>query len=114
MVEQVSQASIDLCERCEVSSKQYYQQHYQQPEWPGEQSGITIGIGYDLGQASKQKIQADWHGRVPDAMLAVMAYCSGSTGTNARALLPQVRDKISVSWDVAQAVFLERDVPEAT
>jgi hypothetical protein len=26
------------------------------PEWPGEQSGVTIGIGYDVGQASKRAV----------------------------------------------------------
>src|SRR5438067_11642326 len=29
-------------------------------EWPGGESGVTIGIGYDLGFATSEQFKADW------------------------------------------------------
>src|ERR1700722_7363640 len=30
------------------------------PYWPGLNSGISIGVGWDLGQHSESELQADW------------------------------------------------------
>lgn len=106
-----SQAAFDLIVREEVSSKDVYQRKYQRPEWPGEQSGPTVGIGYDLGQTDAATIRADWKGRVPAAMLEVMASCSGHKGTAGRIKTAQVRDDILIPWDTAIAVHKERVIP---
>ena len=45
-------------------------------EWPGGESGVTIGIGYDLGQASRSKISADWSSLVDPDMIMVKAAAS--------------------------------------
>lgn len=114
MGKQISQAAFDLCVRHEVTSEKYYIAHYQRPEWPGLQSGVTIGIGYDLGQASRQKIQQDWQGLVDADMLMVMMSCSGLTGNAGKAKLGEVRSKILIPWDKALKVFAQRDVPTWT
>lgn len=111
---QVSQLAIDDVISFEVSSKVYYIKHYAHPEWPGGFSGITIGVGYDLGYASPEKIRADWGALVSPAELTVMLQCSGVHGTAARDLLPHVRPLIDIPWDAACSVFLERDVPQWT
>jgi len=107
----ISQRAIDLIVAAEVSSQAYYEAHYQHPEWPGGASGVTIGIGYDLGYADQDKLEADWKSRVPDDMLDTMASCLGVHGGAARDLLHDVRDDITIPWDAAMAVFLQRDVP---
>jgi hypothetical protein len=114
MAKKISKASFDLCLRHEVTSKAYYEKHYQRPEWPGLQSGVTVGIGYDLGQASRSKIIADWQGLVDSNMLVVMACCSGYTGNAGKAKLAEVRSKILIPWSAAIKVFAERDVPTWT
>lgn len=108
----ISQSSLDLIVSEEVTSKAYYERHYQHPEWPGGASGITIAIGYDLGYASVAKIEKDWGPHVSPAMLAVMKSCAGFTGSAAKALLPKVKNAIVIPWDAAMAVFMERDVPQ--
>lgn len=110
----ISQRAVDKIVGYEVSSRAYYEKVLRRPEWPEGASGVTIGIGYDLGYASPAKIDADWGNHVPAGMLAVMKQCSGVTGTSARDLLPQVKGQISISWDSAMDVFLNRDVPEWT
>src|SRR5690349_10373446 len=32
----------------EVGGRAYYERYSARPNWPGEESGITIGVGYDL------------------------------------------------------------------
>ena len=51
--------SLDALVRFEIGSRAQYEKLYAQPTWPGGESGVTIGIGYDLGFASKAQIEAD-------------------------------------------------------
>jgi hypothetical protein len=114
MARQISKRAFDMTVAHEVTSKAYYEKHYEQPEWPGLSSGPTVGIGYDLGQASRSKIQADWNGLVSPDMLLVMMSCSGHTGNAGKAKTAEVRSKIRIGWDAAQKVFATRDVPTWT
>jgi GH24 family phage-related lysozyme (muramidase) len=110
----ISKASIDLIIACEVSSQTYYEAHYRRPEWPGGASGITIGIGYDIGYSDQTKLRADWSERVSETMLRVMEKCLGVRGTDAKDLLPSIRSLIDIPWEQANAVFINRDVPDWT
>lgn len=107
----ISQSAIDLIVREEVSSKAYYERHYTHPEWPGGASGVTVGIGYDLGYASVAKINADWIGKVNNDTLAAMVECAGVKGEAAKTLSARMHNRITVSWDAGMAVFMGRDVP---
>ena len=108
----ISRASEDLIIAQEVGGKAQYVKTYHRPEWPGGASGVTIGIGYDLGMASQAQLRSDWGGHVSAQMLAVMAACAGFSGEAARKLLPQVRNKIDIPWDVAIKVFEEVSIPQ--
>jgi hypothetical protein len=110
----ISKRAFDLCVGHEVTSKAYYEKHYMRPEWPGLQSGPTVGIGYDLGQASRSKIVADWTGLVSGDMLLAMASCAGYTGEAGRSKTAAVKNQISIPWDAALKVFETRDVPQWT
>lgn len=110
----ISQAAIDLIVMEEVSSRAVYVSRYQRPEWPQGSSGVTIGIGYDLGYSTRQQIADDWSKLVTPAMLSAMQRCAGVHGTNARDLLPSVRGEILIPWDAAMSVFMGRDVPKWT
>lgn len=114
MARQISERAFDLCVTHEVSSEAYYKKHYQRPEWPGLRSGVTVGIGYDLGQAGRDKIRNDWNGLVSAQMLDVMMDCSGHTGSAGKRKLAQVKNKILIPWDKALHVFANRDVPAWT
>lgn len=111
---QISQKAFDLCLSHEVISKAYYIKHFQKPEWPGVQSGVTVAIGYDLGQAKREKIVNDWSGKVSADMILVMASCSGLVGQAGKAKLAEVKNRISIPWEAALDVFANRDVPNWT
>lgn len=110
----ISQRSVDRIIEFEVSSRAYYERKFQRPDWPGESSGPTVGIGYDLGQCSSDKIRKDWSGLVTPEMLDAMVSCSGKTGEAGRAWTARVRSSILIPWDAATKVFLNNDVPEFT
>lgn len=107
----ISQKAIDLIVREEVSSRTYYEKHYVHPEWPGDASGVTIGIGYDLGYQTAAKIKSDWSGLVDQKYLNLMLSCAGVRAAAASSLTKQVQ-AITVSWDAAMQVFMKRDIPQ--
>ena len=110
----ISQQAIDLIVYYEVTDEKTYTNRYQRPTWPEGASGVTVGIGYDLGYASRDKIENDWKGKVSALMLDNMILCSGAHGKTAQQLRRVVRPKILVPWKTAMEVFLEGDVPEWT
>jgi hypothetical protein len=107
----ISEKARDLIVEQEVSSKATYLKKYQRPEWPGGGSGVTVAIGYDLGMASRDKIERDWKDLVTPEMLSVMKSCAGVSGANARSLCAKVRGSILIPWDDAIKVFDTVDMP---
>lgn len=109
----ISDDARDLIIECEVTSKAAYEKRYQRPEWPGGLSGITIGIGYDVGAGvtTRAQLHADWAGRIPDSMIAALEPCVGVTGEDARQMLAGVRPRVLVPWDAAVKVFDQVDIP---
>lgn len=81
------------------------------PNWPGGSSGVTIGIGYDLGMNTDIKIREDWmpSGLNPD-YIPMIAACAGITGAHAKDVARGL-SKIEVPWIAAWWVFNERTLP---
>jgi hypothetical protein len=107
----ISVAAVELIIAEEDSSEAYYQQHYQSPEWPGGASGVTIGLGYDLGYVSAEKIHADFADKVGQTALNAMISVSGIHGAAAHDAMLRVKHLITISWPVALDVFLNDDMP---
>src|ERR1044072_7703978 len=101
----ISPAARDLIINQEVASEATYRRLYSRPTWPGGESGITIGIGYDIGAGCKSRDQlwVDWLGHIPDEMIKELERCIGVTGAKAKALLPYVKMKVDVPWEAAIA-----------
>ena len=74
-----------------------------QPEWPGESSGVTIGIGWDLGMTPATETARAWAPHLPASTLAALVGVSGRTGEAAQTVLPYVRH-LSIPWAAALAV----------
>lgn len=87
----------------EIGSKNYYQTRLRKPHWPGGESGVTIGIGYDLGYQGKEEFTRDWSALPPEAITRLSAHC-GKKGKPAKKATAQVAD-ISVSYAQAEKVF---------
>lgn len=95
----------------EISSKAYYNQFLQSPTWPTGSSGVTVGIGYDLGYNSASQIKKDWQGLVDGSVLSFMISCSGLTGLNAKKKITAAVRGFKISYDVACKVFFEKTLP---
>lgn len=107
-----SRAAVDLIVEFEIGSKATYVKKYQRPEWPGVQSGITVGIGYDLGYNTPSDILRDWKDVLPPNIVKSMQKYAGLTKNNAKAKLSEARQQISVPWDAAMAVFMQTSLPK--
>lgn len=87
----------------EVSTRSWYEKFAARPTWPGGASGITIGIGYDLGQHSAAEFRRDWEGTEAGKSLDLAA-CCGVCGTQASWLMHTV-SFMQVSYEDAVRVF---------
>jgi hypothetical protein len=106
----VSRRALDLILAQEITSRVYYEQRYLHPDWPGRKSGVTVGIGYDLGQTPANRIRSDWGPYVDSATLDRLAAASGVLGTEARDRRNTMRD-ITIPYEVAEQVYYKRTLP---
>lgn len=106
----ISREAGDLIVYYETGGKAYYESRLRQPTVPPGASGVTIGIGYDLGYNTAGQIGADWTGAIPAAHVARLQTVAGRTGASARTALARVRD-IIIPWEAARTVYERKTVP---
>ena len=78
----ISKKGMEKIFEWEVSGKLTYIKKYQNPIWPGGESGVTIGIGYDLGYYTAKKVSEDFN-ELPISDLNKLIGLVGLTGQNA-------------------------------
>ena len=76
--------------------------------WPGADSGITIGYGYDLGY--EEHFRQDWGAILPAQQLDALSAALGKTGKAAAMLADRFKD-INIPELPARAVFMEKSLP---
>src|SRR3546814_20587444 len=80
------------------------------PHFPGEASGVTIGVGYDLRFQEAADFEADWAGILTPAQLASLRPHLGKKGSRAACdTLTDLRIPFSAAWQV----FVKRALPRA-
>jgi hypothetical protein len=107
----ISDRAFEMIVHYEVTSKPVYEAKYRRPIWPGLQSGVTIGIGYDVGYVTKVRLADDWRGEIPDPMIVALETATGVTGEPAKALAAQLRPLVEVPWKAAIAVHRQKIIP---
>jgi hypothetical protein len=107
---QISKRASALIISSEVSGISQYQQRFHKPTWPGGSSGVTIGIGYDLGFVNLRGFSADWSDYLDRKAFGALAGCCGLYGERARSALLNVAH-IDVPWPVANRQYEERIQP---
>jgi len=100
----ISDSAIELIITFKVSSREVYESKYRHPIWPQGRSGITVGIGYDVGYVTRLALARDWNAKLAPADLAGLAQACGVTGSSAGALLPRLAH-IDIPYVDAHAVF---------
>ena len=108
---QLSKKSIDAIISFEVTSPEYYEKKYQNPTWPGGDSGVTVGIGYDLGQEQRDTIVMDWTGNVNLNYVSLMANLAGITGESAKLKITGLVKGIVIPYSAAYNVFVSNTLP---
>jgi hypothetical protein len=103
----LSSKGIQAIIKWETGGESYYDKN---PEWPGEQSGITIGVGWDLGHTSATETSRAWSPHLNAATLALLVSVSGRKGEAAKEVLPHVRHLV-IPWMSALAVFENVTIP---
>jgi hypothetical protein len=104
----ISQACRDKIVAFEVGNRAYYEKFAIHPVWPGGMSGVTIGIGYDLGQHSAAELTADWAEQ--NHIVAPLLPVCGLKGDKANAALPSVI-RTAIPYDAALNVFTRTILP---
>jgi len=104
-VMKITQKGLDLIIDFEIGSKANYNRNLQSPVCPGGASGVTIGIGYDLGYHSVSQIEKDWKGKIDDVDLAELKEVSNLKGKAANLKIPALKH-ISIPYTAAYEVFL--------
>ncbi|MFS8053474.1 hypothetical protein QD357_11605 [Rhizobium sp. BR 317] len=102
----ISQRSSNLLIQFEVTSSKVYEKRYRSPTWPRGKSGVTVGIGYDIGYAEPHEIRKDWSGYVAADDLNSLTTASGIIGEPAKSYAQSLA-AISIPFDVANHQFLE-------
>ena len=95
----------------EVTDEAVYRHTLSAPTWPGGASGVTIGIGYDVGTVTEAQFRADWEALLPPAWTTRLAKCCGVQGDKAKPLAAALRD-ISIDYSAAILVFRGRSIPQ--
>ena len=83
----------------------------QPKQWPGGESGVTIGFGYDLGYVTAAKFQEDWGDQLPADVMTKLKTAIGLKGIPAKNKAATLKD-IKIDRAPSLVVFTERTVPE--
>ncbi|GAB3420031.1 hypothetical protein [Niabella aquatica] len=108
----VSKRSLEIIIESEVSSRAAYQLKYKYPVWPKNESGITIGIGYDLGYVNEAVFLSDWQEFINDAEIKKLKAVVGLKGRNAEAALTPEIKMVEVPLEAALTVFYTKSMPQ--
>lgn len=109
--QQLSPAAFKLIMDHEVGGGEaYYNRALRSPTYPGGASGVTIGIGYDLGYNTKEQFEKDWAGVLPSDVYNRLSSHIGKKSETARAAISSIRD-IKIPWAAALEVFVKSTLP---
>ena len=105
----LNKKSLDLILEFEVGGGEiYYNKFLKNPVWPGEQSGATIGVGYDIGYVNKTEFSNDWKD-LPQKDFDRLYKVVGIKGYQAKELARRLKD-IVIPWELGLKVFMNKTV----
>jgi hypothetical protein len=106
----ITQSALDLIINYEIGNKIYYNSYLKKPTYPGGASGVTIGIGYDLGYNTGEQFEKDWKHLLDNNTFNRLVKCLGFKGASAKSKINSLSD-ISIPWSTALDVFVNSTLP---
>jgi GH24 family phage-related lysozyme (muramidase) len=79
-------------------------------KWPGGTSGVTIGIGYDLGYVPVDQYESDWGERLQPEARNRLKDAVGLRAIRAKSRAPQLAD-LRIRRAPSEEVFVQRTIP---
>ena len=107
----INKKSIDFIIQHEAGGRAYYDKVLQKPTWPGGESGITIGLGYDLGYNSEKQFNLDWGKTLTESNIKTLKTVLGLKGEKAKISLKGELLNIRIPYNIAYDVFVKCSVP---
>lgn len=109
----ISKKAVDFIIFKEVSSPTVYNKKYFGVIWPGGESGVTIGIGYDLGYQSEQSVENDWIKEIGAYQVSILKMFCGLRGEKAHTAIVQnkMANQVSIPYTSAYNVFIKASLP---
>jgi GH24 family phage-related lysozyme (muramidase) len=95
----------------ETGGKSYYEKCLKKMTWPKGASGITMGIGADLGYMNQDEFDKHFSSFFTDEERSRLKSVIGLKGENAREVLSKVKD-IELSWENASKAFVSWTLPK--
>ena len=107
----ISSGAFDIIVEFEVSGPALYEARYRGAIWPGNESGVTVGIGYDVGYASEDELLGDWGDVLSRPMLNALLGVRGITGVAAKAAAASLAGQINIPFDSAITIHRGKVLP---
>jgi len=107
----ISKKATDLIIQHEVGGRAYYDKKLQAPIWAGGESGVTIGMGYDLGFNSDKQFMLDWSGVINLNFINALRPTIGIKGIQAKAMLKGEVLNVRIPYNTAYEVFVKSSLP---
>lgn len=95
----------------ETGGRAYYEKFLKHMTWPGGQSGITMGIGVDLGYIGKSEFRRYFSKYFTSEEIELIDTIIGLKGNAAKSALPTVK-QIQLTWDNASEAFVNWTLPK--
>ena len=107
----ISKKAIDLIIQHEVGGRAVYEKRYQKPIWAGGDSGLTIGLGYDVGYVKEADLFADWKGLNLNFLNALKRFC-GVKGPIVKTMMRGEILNVVIPYNIAYEVFVKKSIPK--
>jgi hypothetical protein len=104
----IATKAVSFIARAEVGSRPYYERHASRPIFPGAESGITIGVGYDLRFHTVDSFRADWGSVLSEVEVNTLLPFVGRSGSEEAS---RQLDRVLIPWRYAWIVFTQRSLP---
>lgn len=109
----ISKKAVDFIVYCEVTGPAHYNKHLSGLSWPGGDSGVTIGIGYDLGYNSAIDIEKDWIKEVGISQVNFLKMFAGLRKEKAKLAMAgnSISKLVNIPYQAAYNVFIKTSLP---
>jgi GH24 family phage-related lysozyme (muramidase) len=107
----ISRKAVELIIQHEIGGRNVYEKKYQKPIWPGGESGLTLGIGWDCGYAKEADLFADWSALNLNFLNAMKRFC-GVKGEVVKSMLKGEVLNVVIPYNIAYDVFVKKSIPK--